>query len=354
MINLIDHIFGLAHLHMDEQLNMVYTVKFSNSSRLDSLFDKAKKRISELNLFYRGLYSPFLDFKNISHHKPQENILLLNKSVYKNLDLKNYEFIRLDYLKDSQGTEFVFNVSHIVGDGISVVALAHYLFNDYTLDAITSYVNYTAIKDKFSDYIKQTSFRSSKLPKLSNYLEIIKKKPTVTLKRQVGNSMSVPDFVRDTFDKSVVKEKSKKYKISRENYLLLKLAETAFKYCQDKNDRNICLINLTKNIRLNSINLVDELLGNYSFRKVMKFTRQDNISFEKCAEQYSETLNDRTYLPELIQEWLALQKLNRLPKTLLNFYAKNRFSNLSRFAASFTYFPLRASILFPVEFFRKV
>ena len=353
MINLIDHIFGLAHLHMDEQLNIVYTVKFSNSSRLDNLFEQAKNRISELNSFYKELYSPFLDFETISYRKPQEEVLLLNKSIYKNLDLKNYEFIRLDYLINSQETEFVFTVSHIIADGISVVALAYYLFNNYTLDAITSYVSYSSIKKKFSNYIKQTSLRSSKLPKISNYLEIIKNKPTVTLKKREEDSTSVPDIVRTVFDKSVAREKSKKYKISRENYLLIKLAETVFKFNQDKNDSKECLINLTKNIRLNSINLIDEVLGNYSFRKAIRFTRQDNQSFKEYAEQYNETLNDRSYLPKLVQEWLALQKLNRLPKVLLNFYAKSRISNLSKFTTTFTYFPLRAPILFPVKFLEK-
>lgn len=352
MINVIDYILGLAQLHANDQLNMVYTIKFSDSSQLDDLFDNVKKKISALNSFYRGLYSPFLGFEDLSLYKRQGDVLLLNESKYRDIDLANYEFIKLDYLKGEHETEFIFTISHIIADGISVIAIAYYLLNNYNQDVITSYINYPLIINKFSNYLKQTSFRGSKLPKIFNYVKIFKHEPIVSLKKRDEGSVSVPDTVRTTFDKSVAREKSKKYRISREIYLLLKLAETIFKYRPDKDDGDKCLISLSKNIRLNAINFVDEELGNYSFRKIMRFNRPGNMSFEKFVEQYSGTLNDTSYLAGLIQEWLSLQKINRLPKTLLNLFAKSGIFNPSKFTATFTYLPLRSSILFPHEFLK--
>lgn len=354
MINGIDYIFGLIHNHIDDQLNITYTIKFSNSSQLDILQEEIKKKISELNAFYKRLYSPFLSFDNIHTTNGSYHVQLTADSKYQNLDLGDYEFIRLDYLKDENVSEFVFTVSHIIMDGIAVIALSYYLLNNYSIDAITSYINYPEIKAHFINFLKKHSISKSRLSQLVKYFKPIRdnKEAVISLKKGVKDSKSAPMAIKTTFDLSVAMEKSKKYRISRQEYLLLKLVETIFTHCPEQKGSNVCFINNTRNLRLGDITLVNEVLGNYSGRRIIRFLREDDLSFKEYAEKYIGILNDKSFIPELIQEWLSLQKVARLPKRLFNWIIK-RMINPSNFTATFTYIPLRPSILMPQEFLKR-
>lgn len=351
MINGIDYIFGLIHNHIDDQLNITYTIRFSNSSQLDILQEEIKKKISELNAFYKRLYSPFLSFRASNE---DSHVQLTGDAKYQKLDLKNYEFIRLDYLKDGNESEFIFTVSHVIMDGIGVIALSHYLLNNYSIDAITSYINYPEIKANFINFLKGHSISRSRLSQLIKYFKPIKdnKEAAISLKREIKDSKSVPAAIRTTFELSVAKEKSREYSITRHMYLLLKLVETIFTYCAEQKGSNACLINNTRNLRLSDITLINEALGNYSGRRIIRFLREDDLSFKEYAEKYIGILNDKSFIPELIQEWLSLQKVARLPKRLFNWVIK-RMINPSNFTATFTYMPLRPSILMPQEFLKR-
>ena len=185
MINTIDYMFGLLHNYLEDQLNITYTIKFSNSHELDCLQVEIKAKISELNKFYERMYSPYLSFRS-----GESFIKFTDNCKYRNLDLENYEFIKLDFLKNEYETEFVFTVSHVIMDGLSVIAIVHYLLNSYSIDTITDYVNYYEIKQGFSNFLKKTAVRKSKVSHLTKFLKpIIKRNKEISLIEVVNNPL---------------------------------------------------------------------------------------------------------------------------------------------------------------------
>lgn len=363
MINSGDYFLGLLHCYINDQLNITYIMRFSNSAKLDNLKEEMDKRISELNKCYRNLYGPFLPFEEIVRKNKFENVYLSKDSKYYNLDLKNYEYIKLVYIKGESETEFIFTVSHIIMDGISIITLAYYLLQGYSLDTITSYINFPEMKENYRKFLKERPIRKSKFAQLSKYVKRgnsdKNKRSYISLRKKNISERSAPYMIKTTVNLPTVRKIARKYKISRENYLTLKLVETVFKICPDEEDGNTCLLNMTKNLRLNPINFIDEPLGNYVGRRFLNFDRQKLLTFSDYINYYHEELNDKSYLDELIYEMYNMQILNRLPRFLLKWIIKKIFAKPSEGAparnitASFNYFPVRTSISFPPEVLKK-
>ncbi len=363
MINIIDYFFGLIHCYINDQLNIVYIVKFTNSDKLDELKAEMDETISGLNKFYRNLYAPALPFKDLGFKSSLEEVCLSKESKYYNLDLKNYKFVKLNYIKDENETEFIITCSHIIMDGVSIVAFAYYLFQGYSLERIASYINFPKAKKELSDFLKARPIKKNRFSQIAKYLRRGKKgesqKSYVNFRKKDKDLTSSPCVIENLVKTSFVRKTARKYKISRENYLTLKLVESIFQSFPNEKDGNTCLLNLTKNIRLNPINFTDEPLGNYSGRRYLEFKRNKLSSFEEYINCYIDELNDKSYFDDLIQEWSQTQKLNWLPKSILDRFTIRTLTKPSEglpsynISASFSYVPLRLAMAYPPEFLEK-
>ncbi len=363
MINITDYLFGQFHRYINDQLNITYVIRFVNSPELDHLRANIEGKITKLNEIYRNLYAPFLPFDKILQNSGIEEVSLSTSSNYYNLDLKNYEFIKLDYIKGENETEFVFTVSHIIMDAISIIALAHYFMQDYSIEKIKTYIDFPGMKENYRKFLKARPLKKSKFAQLAKYIKRGNKGTNeisyITLRNNNASSTSEPTMIKTTVDLPATRKLARKYKISRENYLILKLAETIFKLRPNKEDGNTCMINMTKNLRLNPIDFVDEQLGNYAGRRCQNFKRQELLSFSDYIAAYHEELADNTYLDDLIHELYHTQSLSALPKFMLDWLVKKVFSKPSKgapalnIAASFNYFPVRETISFPQDLIDK-
>ena len=355
MINIIDYLFGICHFFLKDQVNLTYSIKFTRSPGLDDLAVEIEKKIPHLNLFFKRLMAPYLRFENLSDDVDLRNISPSDDFKYFNLDLVNYQFIRLDYLTDDNSSEFVFTISHVIGDGISAVALAYYLLNSYDLDAIFSHVNYSQMRANSIKFLKETSFHKSHFSQIIKYVTIKKSKGVgkhLDLKNYDKKSISVPDGIRIEIKSSIVKENAKKYGITREKFLMLKLAETILRFYSNR-EFDECALSHTQNLRLNRISLIDEEIGNYSGRMVWRFKKETDLLFRDFVNRHSDKLDGTSNLPALLQEWVSLQNINRIPRALFIWIVK-KMVNISKFTATYTYMPMRASILTPNTFLEKM
>ncbi len=352
MINTIDHIFGLSHEYTDDQLNITCTIKFSPSHQLDSLHVKMNETISELNKFYKKLYSQYFSFKN---KQTSSYIQYTEECKYRNLDLENYEFIRLDYIVNENHHEFVFTVSHIIMDALSLLSMVRALLNSYSVETITSHMNYYQIKKEFINYLHNNSPETSRKFQLSKIFKQNKEKTEraliVNFKENRTNDEAIPNIVKSSFSMNVVEEKAKKHGISKKNYMLLKLVDSIFKFNQVQGNRPVCTISDTRNLRLTPITLVDEALGNYVGRRFMEFNRSKDQSFLDYINQFLGKYNEDSCLNGLIREWVHIQKLGRLPKQLVRLLLKRVLKGqVGEATFTFTYIPMKQDVLIPDDF----
>ena len=355
MINTIDYLFGICHFFIKDQINLTYSIKFSRSPGLDDLAVEIEKKLPGLNSFFKELMAPYLGFDKLCSDLYQGNASPSDDFRFYNLDLSNYQFIRLDYLIDDDSSEFVFTISHIIGDAISVVALSYYLLNSYDLTTIFSYVNYRQMRVNSIKFLKETSLRKSSLSQIIKYVKRKKSKSNgilLDLKNYDRKFVSAPDGIRVEIVSSIVKKNAKKYGISREKFLMLKLAETLLRFYCDREFKEFALSH-TQNLRLNRISLIDEEVGNYSGRLIWRFGKERDPQFSDFVNKHTDKLNDKANFPALLQEWVSLQCLNRIPRALFLWIARTMV-NVSKFTATFTYMPMRSTLLAPNTFLEKM
>ena len=355
MINTIDYLFGICHHFIKDQINVTYSIKFSRSPGLDDLAVEIEKKLLDINSFFKELTAPYLRFDKLCSDLNSGNVSPSADFKFFNLDLKNYQFVKLDYLTDDDSSEFVFTISHLISDGISVVALSYYLLNSYDLATMFSYVNYSQMRANSIKFLKEISFRKSRLSQIVKYVTVKKSKSKgalLDLKNYDRNSISVPDGIRIEIALSIVKKNAKKYGISREKFLMLKLAETLLRFYCDREFEE-CILSHTQNLRLNRISLIDEEIGNYSGRMVWRFGKECYPLFSDFVNKHADKLDGKSNLPALLQEWVSLQCVNRIPRLLFMWIAKTMV-NVSKFTATYTYMPMRSSILAPNTFLEKM
>ncbi len=362
MIDAVDYIFGLLHCHINDQMNMTYTVKFRASPQLDDLYNEISEKLPRINRYYKMSHANFLSFHDKLNIKAEYFPEFPEGSVYHNLNLKNYEFIRLDCVKDDGCVEFIFTVSHIIMDGIGVISLAHYLLQGFSVKKIISYIDYSQMKKDCRKYLKGNASSASEGRHISKFLSKIRGKkeeiPIISLRKGATGAKSMPGMVKTNLDLSVIRKIAKSHKLTRENYLILKLTQTIFKFSPGENANEACLLNLTKNVRLTPINFVDEAIGNYSARLFAKFNRAENDCSNWRNKKYEETIS-KPYFDEMVDEWHARQIINRVPRFILNRFIGKNFRRQgenepsSKITASFAYIPQKASLLFPPDLLKK-
>lgn len=364
MINIIDYFFGLIHYFINDQLNITYVMKLSNSPELNNLKKELEGKISGMNKFYRNLYKPYLLFDKILQKKKIEEVCLSTESKYYNLDLRNYELIKLVCIKHENETEFIFTASHIIMDSVSIIAFVHYLLQGYSLDKITSYINFPEIIKKYHESLKERNIRKSVITQLARYIKRGKKDKNkrgyITFRKKDDNLRSAPCMMKASVDMNTVKKMAEKYGLSRGNYMTLKLVKTIFNICPNEAEGNACLLNITKNLRLTPLNFTDEPLGNYVTRRFIHFDRPTFLSFSDYVDCYNEKLTDKSYIDDLFHEFYHFQKLSRAPRFMIIWIFKKIFAKPSEgapslnIAASFSYLPVNLSILFPQDVLKKL
>ncbi len=364
MINIVDYFFGLVYYFINDQLNITYSVKLSSSDELNNLKKDIDEKISDINRFYSNLYKPYLPLDKMLKDSKTNEVCLADGSKYYNLNLAKYELIKLTYIKGEKETEFIFTCSHIIMDSVSLIAFVYYLFQGYSLERILSHIDFPGTIKKYRDYLKTRNINKSGFSQLARYIKRKdkgkNKKAYVKLRKEDKNAQSTPNVMEIFVDFAAVETMSEKYKITKGNYLTLKLAEAIFKTFPDNKDGDACLLNITKSLRLEPTNFIDEMLGNYVSRRFMTFERKDFLAFNDGVKCYGNELSDKSYIDNLFHEFYHFQKLNRLPRFMLNWIFKKIFAEPTEGApslnigASFSYFPVNHSILFPPDTLKKL